>query len=160
GYFFPLTTVKIEPEREEEPACPTRVSYRGEVLADFDRPQQYSFPLRGHLQPELLKIETLGPTGWIVRNFRNYGEDVKLETVPTVTLYVDNQGHGATSLECGELQFPVSAHAKERRVIVAPREGVPIWVDIDGKPAGALDGEHLLTDTLGTRSYQLREIVY
>jgi hypothetical protein len=162
GYFLPLTTVKVRGDlihgMKKEPDCPLRVSYGGAVLADLERGRECKIQFRGRFNRDRLTIQTLGPEGWIERSFRDYGNEVALEEIPTVSLYVDNRKHGAVELGCGQLRWAIAADKHQALRVPA---GVPCSLTLDGKEVGVLEGkENALVDTRGTRSYRLRKIVY
>jgi hypothetical protein len=160
GYFLPLSTVTIKPD-SDEPAGPTRITYDQNPVATLDPLPTYSFRFRGRFHPDLLTLQTLGPQGWQARTFRAYDDnDVRLESVPTTSLYIDNRGHGATRLECGKLGLDVAAGAAVRRRVLASPWGGEVAVRVDGKEVGTLGDKPVLVDVLGTRSYRLREVVY
>ena len=159
GYFFPLTTVTITPD-SQEPDGPTRVTYDGRLVAAPEPVRKSSFRIRGRFQPDLLKIETLAPQGWEPRTFRTYDSDVSLGSVSTTGLYVDNRGHGATRLQCGELELDIAAGAAEHRKVLAPLLGGSAAVRIDGNKVGTLEDKPVLIDVLGTRTYRLRDVTY
>jgi hypothetical protein len=159
GYFFPLTTVTIKPE-PKEPDGPTRITYAGRLVAEPDPVRESFFRLRGRFEPGLLKVETLAPQGWERRTFRTYDSDVSLDSVSTTGLYIDNRGHGATRLQCGQLELDIAAGAGERHNVLAPPLGPPAAVRIDGREVGTLGDRPVLIDVLGTRTYRLRELSY
>jgi len=164
GYFLPVTTVHVKGDlldkMADEPSCPLRVSYAGQVRVELDRCRECSFQFRGRFQREQLKIEMLSTVGWIKRKFGGYGDEVRLEKIPTTRLYIDNRGNGEVKLVCGQLSLDIAADSKECVKIPALAERDFCFLKLNGKQVGAIEGENVLVDTLGTRSYRLREIVY
>jgi hypothetical protein len=165
GYFLPVSTVTVEAALgsgwEKEPDCPMRITYGRQVEVELDRSQEHTIEFRGWFDPKALKIETQTPTGWVERSFDPYSYAVRLNEVPTARLYVDNRKHGAVGIGCGQLNFHVAAGRHQRLRIAALPTGSRWPVTLDGKEIGTLTAEaDLLVDTLGTRSYRLRKIVY
>jgi hypothetical protein len=165
GYFLPLSTVKVEAALgsgwEKEPDCPMRIVYGRQVDVELDRSQEYTIEFRGRFDPGSLKIYTLTPTGWLRRSVEDYSSSVRLNPIPLARLYVDNRKHGAVGVGCGQMRFPVAAGKHQRLRIAAPPASSRCPVTLDGKEVGTLAAEEdLLLDTLGTRSYRLRKIVY
>jgi hypothetical protein len=159
GYFFPIEKVKIAVP-DDEPAAALRISYNDELLTTLDPPRNWSFPIRGHFRADQLKVETLGPAGWRERTYRNYGQSVTLDSVPTIDAYIDNRKHGVATLEFGELKIVISADRAERRRIVAPLLGSPVAVRIDGSGVVQLADQPVFIDVLGTRTYHFHEVQY
>jgi hypothetical protein len=165
GYFLPVSTVKVEAALgsgwDKEPNCPMRIRYGRQVDVELNRPGEHTITFRGRFDPQALKVETLTPTGWVERSFDPYSSSVVLKEVPTARVYVDNRKHGAVEIGCGQLNFHVAAGRHQRLRIAALPGGRRCSVTLGGKEIGTLTGEaDLLIDTLGTRSYRLRKIVY
>jgi hypothetical protein len=165
GIFWPVTTVEVKGDRTDrmknEPACPLRVSYAGQVRLEFDRPQECSFQFRGRFRADQLKIESLMPSGWVRRSFTEYGDSVcYLNKIPMARLYVDNRNNAGVTLACGKLGYRVAANSQKRLSIPALPRGGQCPVTINGKVVGVLQGDDVLVDTPGTRSYRLRTVVY
>jgi hypothetical protein len=158
GFWFPLTTVKIDPENI---GSRSRVTYNGKLMIEWPSNEPASFTMRGPLNRAKMKIETLGPTGWFPRKYTAASDNsVGLGEVETATLFIDNRDHAAVTLSYGELEFQVAANKAEKRTVLASRFGEAVSLRIDGKEAGSLDHTTVLIDILGTRSYRLREVVY
>jgi hypothetical protein len=163
GFCFPKTQVRVESlrdtEKDEGPTSPIRVSYGGEVRVVLDRFQECSFPLRGPFFPAQLRIETFGPDGWVPCSFESHGAgSVRLQSLPLTRLYIDNRGHDAVTLTCGQWNAAISAGSQECLRIPRPCVSRPLL--IDGRRVGDLDGENFLVDTLGTRAYQFQTAFY
>jgi hypothetical protein len=164
GYYWPMTEVRVKGELgnnlEEEPNCQLRVSYGGLVRVELDRPQESSFRFRGRFDPEQLRIEMMTPEGWVTRSFNAYSKEAYLDKIPVGRLYVDNRASGPVTLACGAWQAGVKGDSHATVLLPAAPKGVRRRLTINGKEAGAFEGENILVDTLGTRSYQLRTVVY
>ncbi len=165
GYFLPLTTVTVKPALgsswEKEPDCPMRITHGRQAQVEHDHPGEHTIAFRGRFDPRSLKIETRTPAGWIERSFTSYTSFVVLEEVPAARLYIDNRKHAAVDLGCGQLRFPIAAGSRQRLRLAAPPAGSRCPLTMDGKEVGVLTGEEdVLVDTLGTRSYRLRRLVY
>jgi hypothetical protein len=138
-----------------------RITYGRQVEVVVDPPGEHTIEFRGRFDPAALKIETLTPTGWGERSFDPYSDSVRLKAIPTARLYIDNRKHGAVRIGCGRLNFDIPAGGHRRLNIAALPASSRCPVTLDGKEIGILAGEaDLLVDTLGTRSYRLRKIVY
>jgi hypothetical protein len=160
GYYFPLLSVSVR-TRTDEAKLPTRVYYEGKEVASLDSSsEKATFPLRGRLEKSSVKIEVLGPQGWVARKFDVYGNDIVLDRVPTAFLYIDNKGHKAVDLACGALTLQVGADGRESYEFLALPEGKSFPMNIDGKEVGVVNSAHTLIDVEGTRTYRLRHIVY
>jgi hypothetical protein len=165
GYFLPLTTVKVEADLgsgwEKEPDSPMRIVYGWQVDREVEHPHAPIIEFRGRFDPKSLKISTQTPTGWAERSFSDYSISVGLKPIPLARLYVDNRKHAAVEVGCGQLTFPIAAGSHQCLRIAVPPGGSHCPVTIDGKEVATLAGEeNLLLDTLGSRSYRLRKIVY
>jgi hypothetical protein len=162
GHYCPVTTMTVKPTADGA-GLQSRIRYDGRLLPSFDRSEGFSFQFRGRLQPELVKVETLGPQGWVEgrpENVWTYSGEVVLGKVPTTFVYIDNKGHDAVELAYGEARIRVAAGARERRAVVAPPLGSHFRLTLDGKEVGMLDGDRVLIDVTGSRSYRLQEVVY
>jgi hypothetical protein len=164
GCYYPLTTVTVKPVKDG-PRFQTRIRYDGKLLPPFDSSEGFSYQFRGRLQSDLLKVETLGPQGWDeirpgAAGVRVYGNEVVLGSLPTSSLYVDNKGNDAIEVACGEVKFKVAAGARERLAVLTPPPGSRIPLTLDGEEVGVLDGDHVLIDVTGSRTYRFRELVY
>lgn len=164
GYFLPASSVTVktllESDMEKEPDCPMRITYGRQVQVELPRTQKHTIAFRGRFNPQWLKIETMTPTGWVERAFKDYSDSVNLEEIPTTQLYIDNRKHDAVRLGCGQLSFQVAAGSHQRLRIASP-PGVRCPLTLDAQDVGTFAGEKdLLVDTGGTRSYRLRKIDY
>jgi hypothetical protein len=163
GFYFPLTTVTVSPRwfsSDAVPDGPTRVIYDGGIVAQFEGDSTASFQFRGKFDPALLRVESLGPAGWVKRIPHDVGSAVSLETLPLVVLYVDNRNHEPFQLQCGELKFEVPANTTRKWSVPALEKGDTVSVQLDGKIAGEVGAQNLLVDASGTRSYRWRELDY
>jgi hypothetical protein len=164
GVYWPITEVRIEPAlaggTEPEASCRLRVIYCGQVRVELDRCRKCSFRFRGRFQREHLQIEMLTPTGWTRRSFQGFGNIVSLNEIALTRLYIDNRDHGEVKLACGEWQACIAAGGKEQLRVPAPPASVHCPLTMDGKEIGSLEGDDLLVDTLGTRSYEFRTVLY
>ena len=160
GVWLPLTTIRVEAGRGEEPDCPLRIYYGDTLITELDRPRSFSFSIRGKFHRRALTIETLTPLGWAGRPFDDYGDRVVLEGIPLALLYIDNRREGETVLTCGELRWQVAADSHEVRRIPAPEDGAVFPLTINGEPVGQVEGPDTLIDVAGVHAYQLRERVY
>jgi hypothetical protein len=164
GWYWPVTTVLVRAEfgdeLKQDTSAPLRISYAGRVELEQDRCRRCSFQFRGPFQPAELKIEMLTPYGWVQRPFKTCGTEVRLTTFPHSRLYVDNRGHGATTLVCGKLNFRIAAGCHECLRIPNLPKDVHYPLAIDGTVVGTFEGGDLLIDTLGTRAYLLRRVYY
>jgi hypothetical protein len=164
GYYWPVTEVRVRGDlvykMEQEPDCPLRVSYRDEVLVELDRVQECSFQFRGRFQAEQLHVEMLTPEGWVTRSFKAYGKEASLEKIPLTRLYVDNRDNGLVKLGCGAWQATVKAGGHATIRLPAAPNGVHRRLTINDQEAGPLDGDNVLVDTRGTRSYRMRTVAY
>jgi hypothetical protein len=160
GYYFPLTTVVLKEGDADEPVGPVRISYDGAVRFEGDRGGPSSFQIRRRLKSERLRVETLAPTGWVARPFQTAGDEIKLETIPTTIIYLDNRDHQEVRLACGQLTVTGAASAKQSFRIPALPPGARCTVALDGKEIGTLEDRNVLVDALGTRSYRFRTVTY
>jgi hypothetical protein len=163
GFCWPITEVRVKGDLdhlpEDEPNCRLRVSYEGQVRAEFDRFRECSFRFRGRFRPEQLRVEMLTPEGWVTRKFEDFGDEARLDKVPVTRLYVDNRNNGPVKLVCGAWQVAVEAGGRAVIRLPAAPKGVR-RLTINGKEAGPLEGEDVLVDTLGRRSYRHRTLFY
>ena len=160
GYFLPLATVHVTGQMDGEPDCPFRVSYGGQVRLAAERGRECSFQIRGRFRPDEVKVETLTTQGWIDRSFRDYGDEVDLEKIPTTRIYLDNRGNGPVELGCGPLRFTAAAGGKACFRIPALPVGARCPLTLDGQEVGNVGSRNVLVDALGTRSYTLRTVTY
>jgi hypothetical protein len=161
GYLFPLTQIELKlAEDSLGIETPLRVSYHGSPVLSLDRAANSSFEIRGHLKGDALRVEMLAPAGWAPVEVHDYFLSVELRDIPTATLYVDNHGHEAVLLNCGQLALPIAADEASPHVIFRPRGADAAPVSIDGQVVGRLSSECVLIDVQGSRAYRWRQITY
>jgi hypothetical protein len=164
GFCWPISEVRIKRDwgagLEQEPACPFRVRYGGQIEVERDSCEECSFRIRGYFRQDLLQIESLAPEGWRPRSLKIYDRDVYLEKNTFTRLYVDNRGNGEVTLACGTWRYRVGAGRQECLKILAPLRGQRHSWTLNDVAIGASTGEHILVDSLGARSYRFQTVLY
>jgi hypothetical protein len=160
GLLFWATTVRVEfrtDPREGDGPLPLRVLYDGRPVVTLDRPQKCTFGAR-FFRRDRVAVQAFGPDGWVNCPLGGAGGDVVIENMPLAVVYVDNRGHAAAELACGQVRLTVTAGARAVWKIAAPAAGRPLT--IDGHEMGVLDAGAFLVDVAGDHAYRLHDHIY